>query len=91
MTTESIIAQIDIARQELLDLTLRNTLLNYRLLRARAWRRSTLIPAPCMTYWSDRAERIPSYQHPILVPTNLPRHELDVQSCVYRLWRILTD
>ena len=35
MTTESIIAQIDIARQELLDLTLRNTFLNYRLLRAR--------------------------------------------------------
>lgn len=35
MTTESIVAQIDLARQELLDLTLRNTLLNYRLLRAR--------------------------------------------------------
>ena len=35
MTTESIITQIDFARQELLDLTLRNTLLNYRLLRAR--------------------------------------------------------
>ena len=35
MTTESIITQIDLARQELLDLTLRNTLLNYRLLRAR--------------------------------------------------------
>ena len=33
--TDSIIAQIDFARQELLDLTLRNTLLNYRLLRAR--------------------------------------------------------
>ena len=35
MTIESIITQIDLARQELLDLTLRNTLLNYRLLRAR--------------------------------------------------------
>ena len=45
MTTDPIAAQIEAARKDLLDLTLRNPLLNYRLLRARGVEATGICPA----------------------------------------------